>query len=567
MTAEARIAILRDAAYRTSQEAHLLARVAESGFSTEFFESIQSFIDACLKRDSDRPAGLIRWEENGGLYGDLNAYMRLTQFLYQHRIAPITVDFAFWDHYNGFTFDLVDPDNRSSIYRHWEQLPETLEYDSLPGRTGNEIRNIQATYAAQSRSEADHSSYSVAVFNQSALRRCQIRDFKNTFPQTVAEWNSRIANTLGTRALFKRMPSPPLGGFDYPENARVVIHDQARGLEQNANVATHAKYCLTNSSGVLNEFVVADIPVVVTGKHRYSDLGVFYEMKFWEDLAEKSLDDSWTPPIHKTKRTKFVHWYLQHQALHDEPSDLLKRLVDQFSGLQRKKNIQPESELILPRPVERKSGSCFLTGADCNLENLLPRWLENLRRHHPDEQVVFADFGMSETMKQWCSEHGEVLEIGGRQNCAWHKKPHAIWYCPFETRCWLDIDCEVLAPISEVFTFAKKGLAVTEDWIRGTNWQHAYETMPLATGVVAVHGDCPIVRRWTSISDNPIHRGDQESLNAMLAGDRTGIQIMPREFQWLRLDPERPSNIRVMHWTGVEGKKRIRLNSLSQDDN
>ena len=549
--ARRRVAILRDAAYRPAQEQRLIERLTESGFEHEFVESIGEITSR--RHDSKRRdvVALIRWEENGGLYGELRAYRGLTELLYDRGIAPVTVDFAFWDHYNGFTFEVVEKNNVSSIGREWVDLPDSVDFDSVPGKTGDTIRRIRTCYEQERTRHPENHAYLVAAFNQSGLRRCQIGK-----TETMAQWNSRIYESLTSQVIFKTMPSPALGGFAHREEARVVTHDANYALEQNANLAVHAKYCLTNSSGVLNEFVVTDTPVVVTGAHRYSGLGVFYEMRYWEDLAEKALDPAWSPPIRAKARAKFVHWNLRHQCLHGEASDLLRQLVDQFQS-NNKFSQQPRVHIAEHDSIKRKPGRCFLTGSDDRLEDLLPWWYENLRRHHPDEPIVFADFGMSTTMLDWCGERGEVLNIGRHPVYAWHNKPKAIWMCPYETRCWLDVDCEVLATIGEVFDYAKQGLAVTEDWVRGENWEHAHGQMPVATGVVAVSGECKIVMQWAEISTSAKHRGDQESLNGILAGDRNRVCLMPREFQSLRLDSFDQDG-RLIHWTGFEGKKRIR---------
>ena len=551
MMTRQRIAILRDAAYRRPQEHQLLERVNEAGFDVEFVDSIDGFKTHYNPRKYSTPVALIRWEENGGLYGELQAYQQLTQFLYEHRIAPITVDFAFWDHYNGLTFETVEIDNESSIGRQWDELPSFVDYESITGNVGNEIRRIRASYQQQRLLSPENRNYNVAVFNQCALRRSRIGQTADN-----SQWNSRIHHILGDGALFKTMPSPALPGFSHPNSARIITHDGNRALEQNANLAVHARYCLTNSSGVLNEFVVTDTPVVVTGGHRYTGRHVFYEMRYWEDLEEKSEDPSWVPPIRSEERAKFVHWNLRHQCPQGESSSLLQSLVERF---QSEHASRPAVAGLTPSPsVKRRPDRCFLTGSDKKLEDLLPWWHDNLRKYHPHEPIVFADFGLSESMRRWCKQRGELLEIGKHPIYAWHNKPAAIWQCPYETRCWLDLDCEVVAPVEEIFEYARIGLAVTEDVVRGTTWEHAYGKVPLATGVVGAIGDCQIVKRWSEVTRQAVFRGDQESLNAMLGGSRSGIAVMPREFQWLRLEGALSGNQRLIHWTGVQGKNKIR---------
>ena len=52
----------------------------------------------------------------------------------------------------------------------------------------------------------------------------------------------------------------------------------------------------------------------------------------------------------------------------------------------------------------------ILIGSDEHLEWAIPWWWENYSRFN-SFPVAFADFGMSEAMRAWCRERGELIDL------------------------------------------------------------------------------------------------------------------------------------------------------------
>ena len=199
------------------------------------------------------------------------------------------------------------------------------------------------------------------------------------------------------------------------------------------------------------------------------------------------------------------------------------------------------------------SGDGLLTGADANQEWLLPWWYENVRKHN-ECPVAFADFGLSPELRAWCSERGLVLEVPEVPGLTWHKKPFAILASPFKRTVWLDADCEVRGELGVVFPYADKGIGLTLDPHSKTCRQPG----ALATGVVAcAHGE-PGIEEWCKEILLRPYRGDQEAFDAIRDRLSARVTVMPRGFQWLRLDEEN-EDVLVMHWTGGIGKRQIQI--------
>jgi hypothetical protein len=198
--------------------------------------------------------------------------------------------------------------------------------------------------------------------------------------------------------------------------------------------------------------------------------------------------------------------------------------------------------------------------------------------------VAFADLGMSPAARAWCSRRGRVVDVPRGRAQGWFAKPLAILRSPFRWTLWLDLDCEVRAPLGEAFAYADRGLAVTVDpYYRSMGVSPMCSTgiLPvfvsssvsasvvvpsgpsrpvLSTGVVAVRHCEPAAQTWAAQVMRRIGRlrDDQAALEEIreACGDR--IVVMPRRFQHLRLDGTDNPEALVMHWTGPEGKRRIR---------
>ena len=211
----------------------------------------------------------------------------------------------------------------------------------------------------------------------------------------------------------------------------------------------------------------------------------------------------------------------------------------------------------------------FLTGSDHNLQDLIPWWVECVRKHNPDIHITIADFGLTDSAKDWIKYNvNHIIVYDRHPDLAWFLKPQAMVDCPYEYTCWLDLDCEMVAPVPEIFDFPTEDkMALTQDAVRG-NSDHN-QGFWWAVGVNAVKGKPQILKDWArNTTNNKDLRGDQEVLHKMILVDpRYNDQIikMPLEYQWLRIDlmnGKDSPNKKIVHWTGPDGKKHIRENLM-----
>ena len=203
----------------------------------------------------------------------------------------------------------------------------------------------------------------------------------------------------------------------------------------------------------------------------------------------------------------------------------------------------------------------FIVGADRNYESYLQWWYDNVRKHDKETHITIADFGVSKTARKWIENHADhILEYPAHDKSAWFYKPQTLIDAPYEYKCWIDIDCEVLTNISEIFDFVDgSNIAITPDPCRrkevpGEEW--------LATGVNVVKDVPEILKLWAKRCSDTVLRGDQEVLHDILRNNewKKSVTLMPLYYQWLRLllaqNIDHPSK-KIVHWTGEVGKKII----------
>ena len=201
----------------------------------------------------------------------------------------------------------------------------------------------------------------------------------------------------------------------------------------------------------------------------------------------------------------------------------------------------------------------WVVGVDYNMEDLLPWWYENIKKWAPEQDITICDFGLTKPAKALAKEYADTyLEYTIHERYAWFYKPRALLDTPYEYRCWVDIDCEVMAPIDDIFKYPTDDkIALTHDVCRGEDWWWA-------TGVNVAKGKPKILRDWSYMSEHSQLRGDQEVLRAMIQEDSSYndmIVLMPIEYQWLRIQlalGQDSPNKKIVHWTGPAGKKHIR---------
>ena len=238
------------------------------------------------------------------------------------------------------------------------------------------------------------------------------------------------------------------------------------------------------------------------------------------------------------------------------------------------------------RPVKKEKG--VLCGAERSQQWLLPWWWSRYSEHN-HYPVTFFDFGMTDEMKQWCAERGEVITVpidtsfitarssidgklakqwehdyGWRvwhSRLTWFKKPFALLESSYEQGIWIDLDCEILGSLDALFEEFDPTLELA--LVRAYDCDHLPKLDPNICyngGVVVFKHGSSIIESWAenAVTKNHLFGGDDPLLSHVICEHQHEVQELPEIYNWRMARGLNLSAV-ILHWVGTGGKKYIRL--------
>ncbi len=229
-----------------------------------------------------------------------------------------------------------------------------------------------------------------------------------------------------------------------------------------------------------------------------------------------------------------------------------------------------------------------LCGCDSQQEWLLPWWWERYSEEN-SLPVTFVDFGMTDKARRFCAERGRLVTlevdtsfVKARSEIdpvlaqeweerhgwtmwnarrSWFKKPFAFLSSPYQRTLWMDLDCEVLSPIEEIFDLAAPSgeLALVREFCS--------QDLPLGDpqmryngGVVLFQHGSPLIVQWADAAtrQNHLYSGDDHLLSNLIYEQKIDVVELPEVCNW-RLCRGFNLNAMIVHWIGSGGKNYIRL--------
>ncbi|MBS0620081.1 MAG: hypothetical protein JSS61_01300 [Verrucomicrobia bacterium] len=229
-------------------------------------------------------------------------------------------------------------------------------------------------------------------------------------------------------------------------------------------------------------------------------------------------------------------------------------------------------------PTEKRGVIC---GAERGQEWLLPWWWERYteKNRYP---VTFVDFGMSDEMRTWCKERGDVVELHldsdfiapraeidpelakqweafygwtlWKARKTWFRKPFGLLHSRYQQTLWVDLDCEVLGSLEGLFNEAKEELAI----VREEKAEHLFQPVYNGGVILFEHGT-PLIQEWTRAAATKSHLfwGDDPVLSDVIHQMDAKIVELPEIYNW-RLARGLNLNAVIVHWVGSGGKSYIR---------
>ncbi len=232
----------------------------------------------------------------------------------------------------------------------------------------------------------------------------------------------------------------------------------------------------------------------------------------------------------------------------------------------------------------------ILVGADRKIEWLLDFWWSCYQKHN-SAPVAFVDFGMSTKARRFCAARGAVIDLQMRaeiaprskidldvaqkwektygkaiwkQRQSWFKKPFALLQTPFERTVWLDLDCEVLGPLDQMFDFCCQDAALAKE-TEGHHLQEKQQGQLLDaeihynSGVIVYQKNAPLLQLWAQSAGslNSQFWGDQQLLSRLIFLEQFPIRELEPEYNW-RMSQGLNMQALIIHWVGHWGKEYIR---------
>jgi hypothetical protein len=232
----------------------------------------------------------------------------------------------------------------------------------------------------------------------------------------------------------------------------------------------------------------------------------------------------------------------------------------------------------------------LLVGCDKYEEWLLDWWWTHYTKTN-SYPVAFADFGLTENGKKWCQAHGECVtcpELFSKSDQnripektrelwekvygkgiwdfrpVWFKKPYACIRSPFEKTIWVDLDCQINADLTPLFTLLDLGAEISI-LKNGPIHQKIRHDLNLIlpkedhynSGVIAFHKKSPTICKWADLSteSSDMFSGDEEALSRAIYLENPNIIDLPDIYNWSWEFPQN-DNAHIIHFHG-HGKYKI----------
>lgn len=237
----------------------------------------------------------------------------------------------------------------------------------------------------------------------------------------------------------------------------------------------------------------------------------------------------------------------------------------------------------------------ILTGCDETHEWMLKWWWSHYSAHNT-YPLVFCDFGMTKSARNWCETKGTVLSLDLPEDFiapreainptllkrweplyknaswsarkAWFHKPFVIPHTPFEETIWIDLDAQVKKPLAPFFTALQKsedGFALCKDTPQGyflrlyLGLLHPKESAYQA-GVIAFRKDSPVIQKWLENCKkyNTLFFSDQDILNRTIHEEQYNIYELSTYYNYIPGYPEfsYPDPL-IVHYATNIGKDQI----------
>jgi len=188
----------------------------------------------------------------------------------------------------------------------------------------------------------------------------------------------------------------------------------------------------------------------------------------------------------------------------------------------------------------------------------------------------------------WCHERGEVIklpvspkEVAHKESFSpdfvkvweknytdavwnlrhvWFKKPLACLQSPFQRSIWLDLDCEVLGPLDDLFDLCsnESQIGIMREFAKSHHPRFHPDALYNSGVIVFDHG-VPLIEKWAcgAIELTDQFCGDDVLISHLNNSMRIPVEEIPEIYNW-RISQGINLNAVIWHWHRDGGKTFIR---------
>jgi hypothetical protein len=399
------ILVHRRVMYRPAQEKPLRDKIEASGYDYAF--TSENNLHKWVKQNG-KPAAVIRWDESAGVSGLRAQGIKLTKDCYELGIAPLYLDFGYFDHYSAYMIDWYTEDGYPSTTNGalWNSMKDDDSWRD-DAFLQDYFAKIKAAYEKAANSDPVAEGDYILAFAQCTARRCRLPFRGNA----TKGWLEKLVEVVGADRLVVKQP-PANAGVHDPEGVRTFrlrgenrpgpgVNPPETIFELNANLAYHASAIVSNTSSVSNEMLIMNMPMFMTGKSWFHGLGVFDEPATWEEIAARKPR---LGPPHLTNR--FAHWWISRREPYKEPNLLFGKIIEEWN------------EFGYSKPDFTESDPCK-TRAHCRQCRTDSNFRESLERAFslPDDFDTVCPHGVTEKNLPPAPEFKDSPVCESRMSC------------------------------------------------------------------------------------------------------------------------------------------------------
>lgn len=286
----------------------------------------------------------LQRDEHGLLWGDQKETKEFVAKCNSIGIKTLSYDFGYFNHYDTFMVDTYGSTGFGTISKDWDSISDELDWSKAPEHIqtyrNDFLKKLEKEKKLKPVNDLKSQEYAVIWPQYSLdLMRRELRDGIPNRQSEVTDWVNLMCEAVRKMGLVPVVKGGPAMAdwnrfkSENVHNAAVFAHKEnqlgkcpnAKFIKDiNIKLIAHAKFHIINCSSVSNELVLANAPVVTTGRSWFTGLDVFNEPKSWDSILDNCLN------VNEKNRNKWCNWWFTRQVKKDEVVGKIMEIYNKY---------------------------------------------------------------------------------------------------------------------------------------------------------------------------------------------------------------------------------------------